>query len=795
MKKWWNRSIFLCIVAGLFVGGGIGCSTATEIKSDEEEGTVVEVDIGLIATQNDDNVCFSWVLPENAVSVTVVISPAVSDFAEKTISSVVGETYELQLHGFAVATDYRVNFVVNYSDNTTAMTAVELNFIDKSAIDFGSGNSVIPTMIAIDTQAAATREGVVNSNGDVEEVILQGKLDEFDIENDVAPYVIAIADKNTTSPTGQIWHLFYGAAAGNKSGTVAYNSTFVNGFDAVNYAMSKLLPSPRSTKYKVRVDSDLYSGDRTSAIGYNSATGRTDYSTPSGTAYIYAIDVPSNTILDFNDKTLYATCEDASAIVPISLTRATNVSVRNLKLKGPGRYGIWAQAVKNAVFDNISLDMDNAGGVGLRIADRLITAWSENVYVDNITATNCQDNAVETMKVDGIWIGTITATDCNDCALLLNTTTNAVVGTVTGIRCSPRSSSGVYAALRCANFVGPNVHIHKITAEDCGHGFFSVSANHGITIDEIESTNSYAQNIFVQDTQNLLIKKATLTKTKSGRGDKAVEFADGSAGGKLAIMNNTFMNFTITGYQYGFFDHDKGVSDYINVTNCTFNNVSKDYTLYGEHNSIGQSASQSTASGAFNYTIDDDGILTKVTGSDTTAHIPNGVTAIGDSVFRGCTTLEAVTLPESVQVIGEAAFYGCTALRSVTIPASVTEIGTNAFYGCTALAAVTFNEGLKTINNCAFGLTKALTSVEIPSTVTTFGHNLFYESMEMVTIGSTDVTKMGNEAFFNLSDNSTITFTGLTVSRDNLYHESNKNASYGDWGSYWYGYTRTTIRP
>ena len=677
MKKWWNRSIFLCIVAGLFVGGGIGCSTATEIEDT--------------------------------------------------------------------------------------------------------------------TGAPYSKSAAVIVPGDVDMAALQANLDQWDDEDDQAPYIIA---QVTGDENEQTWTLTYGPAAGDKSGTVAYNSTFVNGFDAVNYAMSKLLPSPRSTKYKVCVDSDLYSGDRTSAIGYNSATGRTTYSTPSGTAYIYAIDVPSNTILDFNGHTLYATCEDASAIVPISLTRATNVSVRNLKLKGPGRYGIWAQAVKNAVFDNISLDMDNAGGVGLRIADRLIDAWSENVYVDNITATNCQDNAVETMKVDGIWIGTITATDCNDCALLLNTTTNAVVGTVTGIRCSPRSSSGVYAALRCANFVGPNVHIHKITAEDCGHGFFSVSANHGITIDEIESTNSYAQNILVQDTQNLLIKKATLTKTKSGRGDKAVEFARGSAGGELAVMNNTFMNFTITGYQYGFFDHDKGVSDYINVTNCTFNNVSKDYTLYGEHNSIGQSASQSAASGAFDYTIDDDGILTKVTGSDTTADIPNGVTAIGDSVFRGCTTLEAVILPEGVQVIGEAAFYGCTALRSVTIPASVTEIGTNAFYGCTALAAVTLNEGLKTINNCAFGLTEALTSVEIPSTVTTFGHNLFYESMETVTIGSTDVTKMGDEAFFNLSNNSTITFTGLTVADDNRYHrDSGGYASYGDWGSYWYGHTRTTIRP
>ncbi len=50
---------------------------------------------------------------------------------------------------------------------------------------------------------------------------------------------------------------------------------------------------------------------------------------------------------------------------------------------------------------------------------------------------------------------------------------------------------------------------------------------------------------------------------------------------------------------------------------------------------------------------------------DTNFTIPNGVTSIGSSAFRDCTSLTSVTIPNSVTSIGYQAFYGCS-LTSVT---------------------------------------------------------------------------------------------------------------------------------
>ena len=89
------------------------------------------------------------------------------------------------------------------------------------------------------------------------------------------------------------------------------------------------------------------------------------------------------------------------------------------------------------------------------------------------------------------------------------------------------------------------------------------------------------------------------------------------------------------------------------------------------------------------------------------------VTAIGNSAFKNCSSLERVYIRDGVMSIGEEAFYNCDSLTNIAIPDSVTSIGERAFCGCSSL------EG-----TISFGL--LLGSIHIPNSVKSIGAEAFY---------------------------------------------------------------------
>ena len=91
------------------------------------------------------------------------------------------------------------------------------------------------------------------------------------------------------------------------------------------------------------------------------------------------------------------------------------------------------------------------------------------------------------------------------------------------------------------------------------------------------------------------------------------------------------------------------------------------------------------------------GVLQKYKGPGGDVTIPEGVTEIGSSAFKGCTGLTSVTIQEGVTEIGDGAFYGCTGLTSVTIPAGVTEISGGAFEDCTGLTSIALPRSIRKI--------------------------------------------------------------------------------------------------
>ncbi len=55
--------------------------------------------------------------------------------------------------------------------------------------------------------------------------------------------------------------------------------------------------------------------------------------------------------------------------------------------------------------------------------------------------------------------------------------------------------------------------------------------------------------------------------------------------------------------------------------------------------------------------------------------IPDSMTSIGNSVFRGCSGLTSITIPDNVTSIESFAFKDCSGLTSVTVGSGVTSIG------------------------------------------------------------------------------------------------------------------------
>ena len=157
----------------------------------------------------------------------------------------------------------------------------------------------------------------------------------------------------------------------------------------------------------------------------------------------------------------------------------------------------------------------------------------------------------------------------------------------------------------------------------------------------------------------------------------------------------------------------------------------------------------------------------------TSITIREGVTSIGGSAFKNCTSLESITIPDSVTSIGGGAFSGCSNLPiiggiryadcciteivdktldsytfkentrfiqanfyecrnliSIDIPNGIIfSIGDRCFEGCTSLTSVTIGNGVDYIGNNAFRRCRNLTNVTIGESVTSIGDYAFYGCM------------------------------------------------------------------
>jgi hypothetical protein len=120
----------------------------------------------------------------------------------------------------------------------------------------------------------------------------------------------------------------------------------------------------------------------------------------------------------------------------------------------------------------------------------------------------------------------------------------------------------------------------------------------------------------------------------------------------------------------------------------------------------------------------------------TTLALPATITSFGTSVFSGCTSLSSLAIDHTgLTSIPDYTFYNCSSLTgSIKLPAGVTAIGINAFDGCTQITNIGTVPGLVSIGDMAFNRCTAITAFNIQDSVTSLGTGLFGNCTNLATV-------------------------------------------------------------
>ena len=187
----------------------------------------------------------------------------------------------------------------------------------------------------------------------------------------------------------------------------------------------------------------------------------------------------------------------------------------------------------------------------------------------------------------------------------------------------------------------------------------------------------------------------------------------------------------------------------------------------------------------FEYSVDDDGnaTITKYHGTGAAVTIPetidgHTVTAIGESVFYGSTSLQTVSVPDTITSIGDFAFRGCTSLGQINLPTLLNKIGGAVFadcenlktihipkalekastgyvhstwvgpFGYSGIEKVTFEAGTTSVVDNLFDGAHNLATVELLDTMTSIGSFAFYNCISLQLVNMPDfITSIGESAF------------------------------------------------
>ena len=151
-----------------------------------------------------------------------------------------------------------------------------------------------------------------------------------------------------------------------------------------------------------------------------------------------------------------------------------------------------------------------------------------------------------------------------------------------------------------------------------------------------------------------------------------------------------------------------------------------------------------------------------------------GLDKINSDAFRGCSSLETITIPMNVVEIGDGSFMDCSSLTALFIPKNVTKIESHSFSNCSGLSSIIVddeNPVFDSRGNCnaiiettTNKLIKGCRNTVVPSDIASIGFAAFFGCSDMESMSlPASVTSINRLAFKGCSALSSISLPNKAI--------------------------------